>query len=194
MTTAAEAETPASPRAVAKLASLEMRAIAFVLDLVILFICVSTFFALGGLVLLLSTNFGDSDPTDQALSAFLYIWGSSGVIWALLEIVPTTLMGATLGKLIMGLKVVRRTGRPPALWRSIVRFLGYLLSPMVVTLALLLGLLSDPTTRLAVLVVAGAIILGGFGMVFVVRGRRTLQDLLAGTYVIEARQYSPEEI
>jgi uncharacterized RDD family membrane protein YckC len=189
-----EAETAAPARAVAKLASLEMRAIAFVLDLVILFICGSLFFALAGLILLASTNFGDSDPTDAAFNAFLVIWGSSGLVWALLEIIPTTLMGATLGKLIMGLKVVRRTGRPPALWRSAVRFLAYLIAPMLLTLAWLGGFLSDPSTRLIAVVAAVLIVVVGFGMVFFTRGRRALQDLLAGTYVIEARQYLPEEI
>jgi hypothetical protein len=64
---------------------------------------------------------------------------------------------------------------------------------MIVALALFLGLLSDPTIRLAVMAAAGAVFLAGFGMVFFMRGRRALQDLMAGTYVIEAREYLADE-
>lgn len=190
-----EDDTPvAPPRTVARLASLEMRIVAFVLDLVVLFICGSLFFALGGLVLLMSTNFGESDATDAAFNAFLIIWASSGLVWMLLEVVLTSWIGATIGKLIMGLKVVRRNGRHPALWRSFVRFIGYQVAPMLVAGAWALGLLSDPALRLAVLAIAGFVFILSFGMVFFVKGRRALQDVLAGTYVIEARQYTTEEI
>ncbi len=183
---------PAPARAVAKLASLEMRAIAFVLDLVILFICASLFFAIAGFVLLASTDFGDSDPTDAAFNAFVVIWGSSVVVWTLLEIVPTALRGQTIGKAIMGLKVVRRNGRAPGLWRSAVRFLGYLVAPLLLMLAFFTGMLGDTIPRMVVLGIDLVILVGGFGMVFFTRGRRALQDYAASTYVIEAGRYLTE--
>jgi len=74
------------------------------------------------------------------------------------------LSGATVGKRLLGIRVVGADGRPPGLGRSLVRGLGYLVSTPLFNLGFLWSLLD--------------------------RDSRAWHDLLAGTRVVEARRRS----
>jgi uncharacterized RDD family membrane protein YckC len=77
------------------------------------------------------------------------------------------LTGGTVGKRLMGLKVVRLDGRPLGVARSLVRAVGYLLSMPLCNL--------------------------GFLIAFVHPDSRTLHDLLSGALVVETRAKNPAE-
>ena len=73
-------------------------------------------------------------------------------------VVQWSLFGKTIGKGIMGLKVVTRHGLPPAPWQSVMRMFGYFIS----SISLMIGFLWAGVDRY----------------------RRAWQDILAGTFVV----------
>lgn len=77
------------------------------------------------------------------------------------------LSGGTIGKRLMGLRVVRRDGRALGFFRSLVRALGHLLSTPLFNFGFVLAL-AHPESR-------------------------ALHDLLAGSVVIEPRRKQPAE-
>ncbi len=77
------------------------------------------------------------------------------------------LVGGTVGKKLMGLKVVRRDGTPLGFLRSLVRAAGYLASTPLFNLGFLVALLHPES--------------------------RALHDLLSGALVVEARVKNPAE-
>ncbi|MDD5629040.1 MAG: RDD family protein [Elusimicrobia bacterium] len=93
-----------------------------------------------------------------------------GALWAGLLLAYQfvgNLTGATVGKRLMGLKVVRRDGAPLGLARSLVRAVGYFLSMPLCNL--------------------------GFLIAFVHPESRTLHDILSGALVAEAHAKNPAE-
>jgi uncharacterized RDD family membrane protein YckC len=73
-------------------------------------------------------------------------------------VVQWSLFGKTVGKALMGLRVVTRNGKPPAPWQSVLRVFGYLLSSLT--------------------------LLVGFLWAGIDRQRQAWHDILAGTFVI----------
>jgi uncharacterized RDD family membrane protein YckC len=71
--------------------------------------------------------------------------------------------GATPGKMLMGVQIVTKDGEPIGLGRSIVRYLGYFLS--------------------------GVLLLTGFITIGLRRDKRGLHDLLAGTVVVRVKYF-----
>jgi uncharacterized RDD family membrane protein YckC len=92
-----------------------------------------------------------------------------GVAWALSVTAYFvgfwSIVGQTPGMRLLGVRVVRPSGSPPALWRSLLRLVGLVLS------IVLLGL--------------------GFLPVLFDRKRRALQDFLAGTVVVAVPDEEP---
>jgi uncharacterized RDD family membrane protein YckC len=75
----------------------------------------------------------------DAVMCSLIAWGFwrdtawSTPIFALEVLVLTTFLGASAGQFLIGLRVVRLDGRPPGLWRSVVRtVLLLLLIPVLI--------------------------------------------------------------
>jgi uncharacterized RDD family membrane protein YckC len=68
------------------------------------------------------------------------------------------LFGKSIGKAIMGLRIVRADGSTPGVWKSILRFVGYGLSALFC--------------------------FAGFGWIAIDNRRRGWHDHLAGTYVV----------
>jgi len=157
----AEVKAGASAQAALDLpyAGLQLRIVAFVLDVVILISALMLLIAAGGLQTLFRSNFGDVDPPGSAF----YVW-----IGFILAFIPLGILyyilllawkGQTIGKMAVRIKVVRRDGGSLSLGQAFVRWLGYLAS------ALPLGI--------------------GFLMALKDSQRRALHDLLAGTVVVE---------
>lgn len=140
-------------------AGLELRLVAFILDVVVLISFLMLLVAVGGLQTLFRSDFGDVDPPESAF----YVWG--GFILAFIPfgilyyILLLAWKGQTIGKMAVHIRVVRRDGGSLSLGQAFVRWLGYLAS------ALPLGM--------------------GFLMALVDGERRALHDLLAGTVVVE---------
>ncbi len=141
-------------------ASFEMRLVAFLLDLIVLFSFLMLFMAAAGLQLLVSSDFGVEDPSDSALYAAavillaylfpflpLYFWGMW--VWR----------GQTLGKITMAIKVVRRDRTPVGPGTATLRLIGYLFSILL--------------------------LFSGFLMIPFDRERRGLHDRLADTVVLD---------
>lgn len=138
------------------------RAIAFVLDLVVMGVAVFLAVAFVQAVLGFFTLYGligqrvvQSDPFRALLVAVIALIGAGIAIgypvgfWVLL--------GQTPGKLLIGLRIARIDGRPLTVRRALLRYVGYWLS------AIPLGL--------------------GFFWVLVDERRQGWHDKLAGTYV-----------
>jgi uncharacterized RDD family membrane protein YckC len=105
-------------------------------------------------------------PAPPPPGAFLH----AGALWTGLLLVYQfvgNLTGGTVGKRLMGLKVVRLDGRPLGLARSLARAAGYLLSMPLCNL--------------------------GFLTAFVHPYSRTLHDMLSGALVVETRAKNPAE-
>jgi uncharacterized RDD family membrane protein YckC len=100
---------------------------AYVIDVVILAMVVS----LGGWIAVLIDSvferFGlDLNADISTIYVFLIPW-----ILGFYFISFWTLTGRTMGKSVMGLKVIRADGAPPTFGRSIIRFVGYGVSAIV---------------------------------------------------------------
>jgi len=94
---------------------------------------------------------------DHAIYEFV---GTAVLLVAVIFIVPEAIAGASPGKLLMGIRVVRRDGRPPGVARSIVRSLAWVVDgiALLVPIALWLAVLTP--------------------------GHRRCGDFLAGTFVV----------
>jgi len=139
------------------------RAIAFVLDLVVMSIAVVAAIALVEAVLGFFTLYGlvgqrvvQSSPFRDAVVAVIALIGAGIAIGY--PVGSWVLLGQTPGKLLMGLRVARINGQPLTIRRALLRYLGYWLS------AIPLGL--------------------GFLWVLVDDRRQCWHDKLAGTYVV----------
>lgn len=114
-------------------------------------------FAVGGVAVSLvmaALNVADFGTTASLLGA--------GTVWfAFLSayfVLCWATSGQTLGMRMMGLQLVNGAGAPPSLWRSIVRYVGRALSI--------------------------ALLFAGYLLILVHPRRRTLHDILAGTFVV----------
>ncbi|MCX5794151.1 MAG: RDD family protein [Elusimicrobia bacterium] len=93
-----------------------------------------------------------------------------GALWAGLSLAYQfvgNLIGGTVGKRLMGLKVVRLDGRPLGLARSLARAVGYFISMPLCNLGFLIAFLHPQS--------------------------RTLHDILSGALVVEAHAKDPAE-
>jgi uncharacterized RDD family membrane protein YckC len=100
------------------------RLLAYATDIAI----VAGIIALGGWIAVLVDNLLETLGVDVRLSlAALYVF-LIPFIAGLYFVVFWSLTGRTIGKSILGLKVVAPSGMPPTIGRSIVRVLGYVVS------------------------------------------------------------------
>lgn len=130
------------------------RLIAYVCDAVI----VAAMIAVGGWIAVLLDNLLETlNIETRATLAAIYVF-LIPVIAALYYVVFWSLTGRTVGKWLMGLRVVNPDGRPPSIGRSFVRLAGYLISAIVFWL--------------------------GYAWVLVDSERKAWHDHMANTYVI----------
>ncbi len=136
-----------------RVAGFVSRASAFAIDAVL----VTVTLGLIGLVIVSITDLFDRFlPRDVRFDAIYLI--AIPFLVAIYYVGMWTLAGATVGKWILGLRVVRADGYPPTFLRSLIRFIGYFLSAIVFFL--------------------------GFLWVLVDEEHRAWHDDLAGTWVV----------
>ncbi|MBI1884940.1 MAG: RDD family protein [Chloroflexi bacterium] len=141
------------------MASLELRLVAFILDIIIVASFLMLFAAAAGLLILLRTGFGEKDASDATVNAAILIVLSWFAFVPLYYIGLWALRGQTVGKMAVKIKVIRSDGGPLGPGHAVVRFVGYVVSTLPVFL--------------------------GFLVATVNRRRQALHDLLADTVVIE---------
>jgi uncharacterized RDD family membrane protein YckC len=93
--------------------------------------------------------------TDKAMAACGAVWMVLAVLWQF----AGNLAGGTLGKKLLGLRIVTADGSRPGFFRALVRALGWVLSTPLANLGFVVALFHPKT--------------------------RALHDLLSGTYVVE---------
>ncbi len=140
-------------------AGLQLRIVAFILDVIVLVSFLMLFVAVGGLQTLLRSDFGKVDPPDSAI----YVW-----IAFILAIIPFAVLyfvllwswrGQTVGMMAVHIKLLTRANGRVSVSRSALRLLGYAASVAPLFLGLVIALFD--------------------------RERRALHDHLAGTVVVE---------
>ncbi len=140
-------------------AGLQLRIVAFILDVIVLVSFLMLFVAAGGLQTLLRSDFGKVDPPDSAV----YVW-----IAFILAFIPFSALyfvllwswrGQTIGMMAVHIKLLTRANGRVSLSRSALRLLGYAASVAPLFLGLVIALFD--------------------------RERRALHDHLAGTVVVE---------
>jgi uncharacterized RDD family membrane protein YckC len=140
-------------------ASLSIRLVAFILDLVVLFSFLLLFIAVAGFSLLLRSDFGEGDISNSdALTATLIILSFFAFV-PLYFVLLLAWRGQTVGKMAVRIKVVRRDGGRVGLGQAFLRWLGYPASALPLGLGVLIALFDGE--------------------------RRALHDMLAGTAVVD---------
>ncbi|HZP27078.1 MAG TPA: RDD family protein [Dehalococcoidia bacterium] len=141
------------------LASLEQRAVAFILDSVLLLSFLALFFCIGGVQALLRSNSGSKDLSNSEVYTWIGIILSWFLLVPLYYIVLWRWKGQSIGMIATHIKVIRTDAEPVDLLTAVLRFAAYLVS--------LLPLFA------------------GFIVAFFNEDRRTLHDLIANTVVID---------
>jgi uncharacterized RDD family membrane protein YckC len=182
---------PLHLRAPAAPAPLGSRLAALVLDWLVAFILGCVFLVAAGLYLLVVSDMGYKDASDQAIGVALIVVSLTVPIWLVVTLAGYTWHGRSVGKLAMNLRVVDRSGEPPNLWRSIVRLLVYAfeVAPLTAIAPVAgLALVWRSTSVLTQLLVALGVtlIVPALSVLLMVRdrSRRSLHDFAAGTTVI----------
>lgn len=141
-------------------ANLQLRIVAFILDVVVIASGLMVFAALAGLQILLRSDWGRQSNVPDSV-----IWPSVYIILGYFVLVPLYFIafwawrGQSLGMMAVRIQVLRRDGRPLTLGRAIARSLAWPLSLLPLGLGFV-TLLFDPENR-------------------------ALHDYLAGTTVVE---------
>jgi len=103
------------------------RLLAYAADLVIL----AGILALGGWIAVLADNALETVGVEaRADLASIYVV-MIPFIMALYFVMSWALTGRTIGKSVLGLRIVGANGRPPTIGRSVIRVLGYVVSAIV---------------------------------------------------------------
>ena len=151
----------AEPVAPFRYASLSLRIVAFILDLMVLISAwIILFLGSAFLFLLVRTAGLDRDPTDTEfwVAASIAVFGYL-LFLPLYHILMWSWWGQTVGMMAVRIRVVGRDGRRISLGRAAVRLIAFVASTLPLFLGLVYALFD--------------------------RQRRALHDLLAGTVVIE---------
>jgi uncharacterized RDD family membrane protein YckC len=196
----AEPALAETARATAKAARLGVRLSAYLIDSVVLLGFILAFFALAGLVLLLTSDLGREDPPDSAYYAFMGVFiGGTVIAWSAFNLALARWRGQTAGQYVAGLRTVSEDARPMSRGRLLARWFGLhpllfhpllipvwaLFSAIAVSLTLNQVVLAITLGLVALCIVAplAALVAAAFD-----RDRRALHDRLAGTIVVYANK------
>jgi len=141
-------------------AGLQLRIVAFILDVMVLISCGMLFAAAAGAYLIVDSGFNDGNLSDRApyvaVAIFLvYVF----LFVPLYHVLLWSWRGQTVGMMAVHIKLLSRNGGGVTRRRAAVRFFGRVASVLPLFLGLLMALFD--------------------------RKRRTLHDRLAGTVVVE---------
>lgn len=173
---------------------------AYLVDSAILLSFILTFFVLAGLQLLITTGWGDSDPSDAAIVAFIAIVsGGTLLAWSALNVALLRWRGQTTGMYVIGIRAVGEDGGTLSAQQALLRWFALhplLLHPFLVPLWAVLLLLSVDfalsrggfviASALALLAIASLVV--NAALVFFGDGQRALHDRIARTQVIHLDQ------
>ncbi len=139
-------------------AGLQLRIVAFILDVLVLISFGMLFVAVILALLVIDSDSGN--PSDRAFLISAGILGFYLVAFVpLYHVLLWSWRGQTVGMMAVRIKVQSRNGGPVSLGQSALRFLGYAVSVLPIFLGLVIALLD--------------------------RERRAFHDILAGTVVVE---------
>lgn len=194
-------------------AGFELRIVSFILDVIVLVSFLLAFMAIGGLQILIRSDFGNTDAPDSAYFIFAEVFlGFFGLFLPLYFLLLWRWRGQTIGQMAVHIKVVAVEGVAPRLGPLLLRVgglnliglgnIGFMLTPLVQTATSgeVPSFSTDFASELegvALVWVAIAAVIVALGVAFVIaqtlglgltlfnRERRALHDLLAGTVVVE---------
>lgn len=173
---------------------------AYLADSVILLAFILLFFFIGGLQVLLATDWGQGDPPNAAIVALIAIFsGGTLISWTAFNVALMRWRGQTTGKYVVGIKTVSADGAPLTVWRILLRWFAlhpllfhpFLLVPSMALTLLTLDFLLSPlglitAIALALLTIASLVV--NLLALFLDRDRRALHDRLARTRVVHFDQ------
>ncbi len=150
-------ETPSAPLAYA---GLQLRAVAFILDIMVLVSSGMLFAAAAGAYLIVDSRFNDGNLSDRAPFVAVAIFLTYALAYVpLYHILLWSRRGQTVGMMAVHIKLLSRDGGRVSTGRAALRLLTYWASVLPLFLGLVIALFD--------------------------RKRRTLHDRLAGTVVVE---------
>lgn len=106
------------------LAGIGSRAMAFIIDLLIIFGTVILTLGVGLFFAGASFSIGWEEGIDVLISVYIILLFLGSTYFVFLE----GITGRTLGKMILGIRIIRDDGEPMRLWEAFVRWLGYYVS------------------------------------------------------------------
>ena len=133
------------------------RLLAFLIDQLFLLSLLFLLIAVAALEVLLTSDYGEVDPPTRSYYVGIGIVGAFLPLWLLYHVLCWGFWGKTIGKMVMGIQIVRRDGDRIGLGRAILRTFAYLISTLTLHLPTLFALFGDE--------------------------RRAMHDILAGTVV-----------
>jgi uncharacterized RDD family membrane protein YckC len=170
-------------------ASFESRVAAGALDVLVLFIVASLLITIGSLVVLVSSDFEEVDPSTTSLNIFWACAAAIGPAYLLYFLISLAWKGQTIGAAVMQIIVLRSDGRPLGIIGAIARVIGQLIYVLFACAGILAAYtLRDNTPRAAIATsVAFLCIAMGFLWAAFDAHRRTLHDRIAGTIVVRVQ-------
>lgn len=171
-----------------RFANFESRFVAAILDTLVFFIIAAVMLAIAGLVLLISSDFGEIDPSDSAYYTFVGILIGILPLWALYLFISWGLKGQTIGDAIMQITVLRSDGSPLGLTGAFARLVAVSAYLLIIGGGLFIAYLRRENSIEVALFVAASLILTLAGVLWAAfdAEHRALHDRIAGTVVVRA--------
>lgn len=182
------------------IAHLNARISGYLADSVILLAFILLFFFIGGLQVLLASDWGQGDPPDSSIIAFIaIISGGTLLSWTAFNVALMRWRGQTTGKYVVGIKTIGEDAPMLSMGSILLRWVAlhpllfhpFLLLPSMSLALLSLDFLLGPlglitAIALALLTIASLVV--NLFAVSLDRNRRALHDRLARTIVVHFEQ------
>jgi uncharacterized RDD family membrane protein YckC len=185
-----------APLTTLRVARLNARISAYLIDSAVLLGFIFIFFIIAGLILLLNSDLGKHDAPDSAYYAFMAVLlGGTIIGWTLFNVALIAWRGQTVGKYIIGIRTVSEAGLTLGPGRAFLRWIALhplLFHPLLLPVWAAFALLATfVTLSQVVLVITLALLLlwivspaVALATVLLDPSRRALHDRLAGTVVV----------